>query len=204
MRIHDLSVPLEPGLEPWPGDRPFRLEPTARIPDGSAVNLSAVAGSVHNGTHADAPHHVVDGAAGSGELPLEAFLGPAVVLEAPAAFELEGRRLARAVPRGARVLLRSGRREFRRFPASWQAVPSTWIEALAGRAVPLVGTDAPSLDPRDSRKLEAHRACVAAGIQIVENLVLTDVEPGRYELVALPLRIQGADAAPLRAVLVEA
>lgn len=203
MKIHDISVPLEPGLEPWPGDRPFRLEVTARIAEGASVNLSAIGGSVHNGTHVDAPHHVEEGAPRAGALPLGAFLGPAVVLDSPAAFELAGSRVSRAVPRGSRVLLRSGRRDFRRFPERWPAVPPAWIEELAAREVPLLGTDAPSLDPPESRTLAAHRACVAAGIQILENLVLTDVESGSYELMALPLRVVGADAAPVRAVLVE-
>lgn len=199
----DISVPLSEETEPWPGDEPFRLDATARIADGDSVNLGSLTTSLHNGTHADAPLHVVESGASAEALPLEAFMGPAVVLDAPEALELSGPALESAVPEGDRVLLRWGREDHRSFPDRVEPVPPAWIRRLAGRGVPLLGTDAPSVDAVDSRGLPAHHACVGAGIQILENLVLGHVDPGRYELRALPLRIQAADAAPVRAVLVE-
>lgn len=182
---------------------PVRLEATARIADGDSVNLRSLTTSLHNGTHADAPLHVVESGASSDRLPLEAFMGPAVVLDAPEALQLSGSALERAVPEGHRVLLRWGREDHRAFPDRVEPVPPTWIRRLAGRDVPLLGTDTPSVDAVDSRELPAHHACVEAGIQILENLVLGHVDPGRYELRALPLRIEGADAAPVRAVLID-
>lgn len=203
MRIHDVSAPLGAGTEPWPGDTPFELDETARIADGDACNVSALRTSPHNGTHADAPRHVVEGGEAVDRLPLEPFVGPAVVLERERALGLEGEALARAVPGGHRVLLRSGRSDPRSFPDRVPGVPVDWIDALAERDVPLLGVDLPSVDDRDSRELPAHQACLRHGIQILENLVLDGVEPGGYRLVALPLRIEGADASPVRAVLIE-
>lgn len=199
--IWDITAPLAPDTQPWPGDVPVSLRRTARIRDGDAVNLGALTTSLHNGSHADAPHHVRDGGDTAERLPLEAFLGPAVVLDAPEVFRLGGEALAEAVPRGARVLLRAGRPDGRRFPERVTAVPPGWIGALADRDVPLLGTDQPSLDPLDSRELEAHETCLERGIQIVENLVLGHVPSGILELIALPLLVEGGDAAPLRAVL---
>lgn len=129
-------------------------------------------------------------------------MGPAIVLDAPEALELSGSALESAVPEGARVLLRWGRKDHRSFPDRVEPIPPAWIRRLAGRGVPLLGTDAPSVDAVDSTELPAHHACVGAGIQILENLALAHVDPGRYELRALPLRVRAADAAPVRAVLV--
>lgn len=182
---------------------PVRLESTAQIADGDSVNLGSLTTSLHNGTHADAPLHVVESGASAERLPLEAFMGPAVVLDAPGALGLSGSALERAVPAEHRVLLRWGREDHRIFPDRVEPVPPAWIRRLAGRGVPLLGTDAPSVDAVDSTELPAHHACVEAGIQILENLVLGHVDPGRYELRALPLRIEAADAAPVRAVLID-
>lgn len=159
--------------------------------------------SLHNGTHADAPLHVRDGGRPVDRLPLRAFMGPAVVVDAPEALDADARELERLVPRRHRVLLRWGRTDHASFPDRVEPVPAGWVRRIAERDVPLLGTDLPSLDPLDSRELPAHGACVEAGVQILENLVLADVEPGRYELRALPLRVRGADASPVRAVLID-
>lgn len=200
-RIWDVSMLLSPGTEPWPGDTPVSLRRQARLADGDTVNLGTLVTSLHNGTHADAPLHVLEDGDPADRLPLDPFVGPAVVLDAPGAFRLTGQALAAAVPRGTRVLLRAGRPEPRRFPDRMTPVPPEWIGALAELGVPLLGTDQPSVDPVDSIELPAHRACFGHGMQVVENLMLEDVPSGILELVALPLKVEGADAAPLRAVL---
>lgn len=202
-RIIDISAPLSEEVAPWPGDEPVRLESTARIADGASVNLRRLSTSLHNGTHADAPLHVREGGHGAADLPLAPFMGPAVVLEAPDALGSGGPERPRSVPRGHRVLLRWGRRDHRSFPEEVPPVPPAWIRRLTERDVPLLGTDLPSVDAVDSRELPAHHACVEGGIQVLENLVLEHVEPGRYELRALPLRLERGDASPVRAVLVE-
>lgn len=202
-RIIDVSVPLSEEVEPWPGDAPVRLRPTARIADGDSVNLSRLSTSLHNGTHADAPLHVLEDGRPVDRLPLDPFMGPAVVRDAPDVLRMAGEELERAVPTGHRVLLRWGRSDHRTFPREVAPVPPGWVRRLVERDVPLLGTDAPSVDALDSTELPAHRACVEGGLQILENLVLGHVEPGRYELRALPLRLEGADASPVRAVLIE-
>lgn len=202
-RIIDVSAPLSGASEPWPGDEPVRLDRTARIADGDSVNVGRLSTSLHNGTHADAPLHVSESGVPVDRLSLDAFMGPAVVLDAPAALEPTGRPLDRAVPRGHRVLLRWGREDHRSFPDDVPAVPAEWVRRLGELDVPLLGTDAPSVDPVDSTELRAHHACVEAGIQILENLVLGHVDPGLYEIRALPLRLEGADASPVRAVLID-
>lgn len=202
MRIHDVTAVLGQGTAPWPGDVAMRLEATAEMGEGGTCNVGAIRTSLHNGTHVDAPYHVREETPTVDALELEPFLGPARVLERPSAGE-DPMALAGEVPRGHRVLLRTGRDDFRRFPEDFPGVPPEWIEALAGREVPLLGVDTPSVDPPESEELPAHHACVDSGIRILENLDLSDVRPGTYRLVALPLRIRGGDASPVRAVLLE-
>jgi arylformamidase len=202
--LYDVSVAVRAGTPEWPGDAPFGCGWTARIADGSTVNLSSISGSPHVGTHADAPLHVHDGWPASDELPLEAFVGDALVLDvsASAAGPLG---LGADDPRLAgieRLLLRTGRTiATGAFPAAWPVLSVEAAVALAARGIRLIGVDAPSVDERDSRTLDVHRALFGGGAYVLENLDLRAVPEGRYELIAPPQRLVGLDAAPVRAVL---
>jgi arylformamidase len=202
--ILDISVLVQPGTPEWPGDVPFSCGWSARIEQGASMNLSHVAGSPHVGTHADAPLHVRDGWPASHELPLEPFLGPVLVLDvsrAPAgtlALDADDPRLERC----ERLLLRTDRTIAEgTFPASWPVLSAATALLLAARGVKLVGVDAPSVDERESKTLDVHQALFGGGAYVLENLDLRGVAEGTYELVALPQRLGGLDAAPVRAVL---
>lgn len=202
--IRDISVLVHPGTPEWPGDAPFSCGWTARVAEGSSVNLSWTSGSPHVGTHADAPLHVRDGAAASDALPLGAFLGPALVLDVSTApdgelsLDADDARLAGV----ERLLLRTGRSiASGEFPASWPVLRAEAARALAERGLKLLGVDCPSVDERESKTLDVHHAVFGGGAFILENLDLRDVPEGEYELVSLPQRLQGLDAAPVRAVL---
>lgn len=202
--IRDISVLVQPGIPEWPGDVPFSCGWTCRIAEGAAINLSSIAGSPHVGTHADAPLHVRDGWPASDALPLEVFLGAAVVLDVSdaddgaLAFDLADPRLAGA----ERLLLKTGRTIAEgAFPRSWPVLRASDAAALASRGLRLLGVDAPSVDERESKTLEVHHALFGAGAYVLENLDLRNVPAGVYELVALPQRLAGLDAAPVRAVL---
>ena len=202
--LYDVSVAVRVGTPEWPGDAPFGCGWTARIADGASVNLSSIAGSPHVGTHADAPLHVHDGWPASDALPLGAFLGEAFVLDVsgsgagPLLLDADDPRLAGV----ERLLLRTGRTiATGEFPADWPVLPAATAAALAQRGLRLVGVDAPSVDERESRSLHVHRALFGGGAFVLENLDLGEVAEGHYELIALPQRLVGLDAAPVRAVL---
>lgn len=202
--IFDVSVLVRPGTPEWPGDVPYSCGWTCRVADGASINLSHVAGSPHVGTHADAPLHVRDGWPASEALPLEVFLGPALVLDVSGgpdgilALEVDDPRLDGC----QRLLLRTGRTiAHGSFPRAWPALSAATAGALAARGVRLVGVDAPSVDERESKTLDVHHALFGAGAYVLENLDLRGVAAGPYELVALPQRLDGLDAAPVRAVL---
>lgn len=205
--ILDISQPLGRETAAWPGDRRLSLEWTLRRERGDSVNAAAIEVSVHVGTHADGPLHTTDGPA-VGALPLEPFIGPAVVVDARAHVSgdpplVQPSALDDVDPGlTPRVLLRTGTAgDPGRFPDRFAALSPALCRRMARSGCRLAGTDAPSVDPVDSKSLEAHRILVDAGIPNLENLDLSGVEPGRYTLVALPLRLVEADSSPVRAVL---
>ncbi len=206
----DISVRVAPGTPEWPGDTPYACGWTARLAEGSTVNLSAITLSPHVGTHADAPLHVRDGWAASDAFPLAAFVGSAAVVDVRSlggelSFDLLAE-TARAqdveLATVERLLLRTGQTITTGvFPDAWPWLAPTCVDRLCADSLVLLGVDAPSVDGRTSTTLATHHALFAAGAWNLENLDLQSVAPGYYELLALPLSLDGLDAAPARAVL---
>jgi arylformamidase len=202
--VIDISILVRPGTPEWPGDTPYSCGWAWTIAGGASVNVSAIATSPHVGTHADAPLHVADGWPGSEALPVDAFVGPCLVVgieEGQSVVEYDD--LGGRVPPGTeRLLLRTGRTiADGSFPESWPALSADCARRLVADGVRLLGVDAPSVDERDSKRLETHRALFEGGANVLENLDLRQVGDGPYQLLALPLRLEGLDAAPVRAVL---
>jgi len=204
-RLWDISQTLRSDLPVWPGDTPFAARRTWDMAAGSPVNVSAFESSTHAGTHADAPLHYAASGAASAALDLDPYLGPCRLVDARG----EGPRIGADFVRGLgalppRVLFRT----YARFPhdawrSDFTAISAEAITAMAQAGVRLIGIDSPSLDPEASKTMDAHHAVLAADMRILEGLVLDDVPPGDYELIALPLKLAGLDAAPVRAVLRE-
>lgn len=213
-RRHDITMLLRPGTPEWPGDTPFSCGWTTQIEAGAPYNLSHFRMSPHVGTHADAPLHVRRAGAAAEALPLEAFHGPAYVVELPAVLRdcaypseacIDFEDLEPHVPAGVeRLLLRTDASTAEgEFPAIWPSLTPDCIQRLCRGGLRLLGVDAPSVDPRESKTLDSHKALFAGGAVNLENLDLRGVPPGWFELVAYPLRLAGLDAAPVRAVLLE-
>ena len=204
MRLWDISPPVDERTPVFPGDTPFRRQWTATLGPGCPVNVSAITLSPHVGAHADAPLHYDPQGAAIGALDLEPYLGPCRVIHAIGCGPLvEERHLAHALDGlPPRVLVRTyARAPLERFDEALTAFAPATIEALADRGVRLVGIDTASIDPAASKTLESHQAIRRRGLRVLENLWLDAVPEGDYELIALPLRLVGADASPVRAVL---
>jgi len=212
-RILDISPPIGAGAIVWPGDTPFALE-VAWSPDfGDAVTVSKMTFSPHTGAHADAPVHVGASPTDAAGMDLSAFWGPCIVLDwrgeiasSPrGAIELEALEARSAEFAGAeRVLFRTLDLPLESFPEAFPHFTPEAAEWLADRAangLRLVGIDTFSVDAPDSKDLMAHRVLFGGGLVVLEELELSAVAPGRYELVALPLKIVGGDASPVRAAL---
>jgi arylformamidase len=180
------------------------------IESGASVTLSTLRSTVHLGAHADGPNHYGRGAPSIDRVPLDRYLGECAVLDAPV------KRGVRVTPgdvrgldgcRATRVLIRTGTFPD---PEKWNddfaALSVELIEALAARGVVTIGIDSPSVDLKESKDLPAHAAMLRHGIAILEGLSLRGVPSGpdrAYELIALPLPLEGFDASPVRAVLRE-
>jgi arylformamidase len=204
MHLIDITRPVRSGIAVWPGDAPFRMDWTMRVADGASVNLSELHLSAHTGTHADAPFHVADDGRRIGEIPLEAYIGEALVVDATGWTSIGLDRIERLLQeeRPERVLFRTGCwHGSDEFPERFPPIEPDAARAMAAAGVRLVGTDAPSVDPFDSTELATHHVFRHAGIVNLENLLLDHVPPGRYELIALPLRLEEACGSPVRAVL---
>lgn len=196
--IIDISRPLAPDTAVFPGDVPFSRLWTLQMEAGDSCNVSEIRGSSHAGTHVDLPYHFgfeVE------EPSLEAFVGPAVVIEVNDWAALSDL----TIPMSRRVLFktRNSRTESTRFDAEFDCLPPSATDWLIENRAVLVGVDGPSVDPVDSKELDNHKRLASAGIAILENLDLTRAEPGEYDLIALPLKVPGADATWVRAVLLK-
>lgn len=203
-RVWDISQTLRPGLPVWPGDTQFAFERTWDMAAGSPVNVARMTMSTHSGTHGDAPLHYANDAPDIASVDLAPYIGECLVVDARGArgaVEIGDLPTLDGVDR---VLLRT----FEAFPheewnPAFTAIAPETIRWLAAQGVRLIGTDAPSVDPQESKSMDAHRAVLDADMRILEGLVLDDVPPGRYELIALPLKIAGGDAGLCRAILRE-
>ena len=204
MRILDISPPITESLAVWPGDEPFAQRWLLRIADGANLDLSSIHTTVHLGAHTDGPSHYAANAPGIGERPLEPYIGPCEVIRVQVA---RGERIRPAhltgPVRAPRVLFHTGTFPD---PENWNndfaALSPELVDHLADQGVRLVGLDTPSVDLFDDKALESHTAIFRRDLCILEGVILDAVMPGLYTLIALPLRILGADASPVRAVLI--
>jgi arylformamidase len=200
----DISPPLSVGMGVFPGDALFEVSQTFAIGPGCPVNVARFAMSTHCGAHVDAPLHYDPAGASIDTLDLDDFIGPARVIDARGAgplcrFEEIESALDGAPPRLLFRLMEGG--DHFTWPAGFRALAPETVERLAETGIRLIGVDVPSVDPETSKALPSHMACRRHDIRIIENLELAGVIPGDYELIALPLRLKGLDAAPVRAVL---
>jgi arylformamidase len=196
VQIFDVSVPIRTGMVTYPGDPTVELERVNAIAEGATANLTRIDMGAHSGTHVDAPVHFLDGAAGTESLPLDALLGPCVVV---AAEDLTRDSVA-AAPEAERVLFKTPNSELwarDEFPEQFARLDGAGARLLVERGVKLVGVDYLSVGDH-----EAHRTLLGAGVVPLEGLDLRGIETGPYFLVCAPLRLVGSDGAPARVLLV--
>ena len=197
----DISRPLSNSTAHWPGDTPFDFSLPVRRESGNGINVGVFNASTHFGTHLDAPFHFTDSTETIDQLDLGVCYGDALVVDVCGQRLIGPELLPDTLPR--RVLLRTDSwLSSAEFPFSIPALSLEAVRKLAAQSVTLVGVDVPSVDELDSKDLPIHHALYRSGITILESLYLVNVIPGYYLLAAFPLRLQGGDAAPVRAVLI--
>lgn len=201
--LYDITPTISPRLGVWPGDTPCSREVITRLEEGALSTLSTIHATAHLGAHADAPCHYDEQGECMASRSLEFFLGPCQVVDVEIGngerFGMEHLRDSITEPR---VLFRTGTfPDPDRWNDDFAGIEPGLIESLGAQGVRTIGIDTPSVDLLSAEELIAHRACARCDITILEGLLLTDVPAGRYELIALPLKLEGFDASPVRALL---
>lgn len=202
----DLSVPLRTGMVHWPDNPPVQIERMLNIERGDPCNVSRLSLGAHTGTHMDAPIHFLNTGAGIDTMPFTATIGPARVIEInnPQAITPEELQL-HELRRNERVLFKT-----QNSARCWQSdafvedfvyIAQDAARYLVAQQVQTVGVDYLSVGGFRQDGVETHQALLEAGIWIIEGLNLASIEPGMYDLICLPLRIEGGDGAPARAIL---
>jgi arylformamidase len=201
--IYDISPPITRDLKVWPGDTPPTREVLCDLSRGDNITLSTLRMTVHAGAHADAPSHYAIEGASIDERPLEMYLGPCQVMHVSSG---PNRGVLPAdLPdrvRAPRILLGTGTYPNATvFREDFAALSPEFVDFVHSEGVVLVGIDTPSVDLFHSQDQPVHQRFAAHNMAILEGLVLAGVPDGLYELVALPLRLMGFDASPVRAIL---
>jgi arylformamidase len=203
MKVIDISRRLENGMPVWPGDTPFQYEVSWSKADSGSVNVGSLSMSAHTGTHVDAPFHFDDNGKRIIELDLDLYIGPVRVIDMTEKDSIGAKDLKDINLEGfQRVLFKTlAWKNSREFPEKIPYLEADLGPFLAERGIRLIGVDVPSVDPIDSKDLHAHHSLNENGIHILESVLLEQVEPGDYELIALPLPLVEGDGSPVRAVL---
>ncbi len=205
--LYDITPAITPNLCVWPGDTAITREVLMDLEKGDTVTLSTLRTTVHLGAHADGPNHYAKGGEAIGERSLSYYLGPCRVITATVEHGARARVEDLAIDdleelNARRVLIKTGT-----FPDSdaWNedfaAIEPALVDALAAAGVITIGIDTPSVDLQTSKDLPSHAAFARHDMAILEGLRLDAVPDGEYELIALPLKLMGFDASPVRAVL---
>lgn len=205
MKYYDISLNLSAETVGWIGSTPFELVERRRMSRGEHNNTSAVSMSVHAGTHLDAPFHFVPDGATIDALPLDTFMGPALVHAVEADRYITEAHVGQLPLRGeTRVLFKTRNSVLLKrsaFDPDFVAFSVEAARALVARGVRLVGVDYLSVAHAGDEQIPVHRALLDHGVALLEGIDLSAVSPGRYELICFPIRLRGSDGAPCRAVL---
>ena len=194
----DISVPLKTNMVHWPDNPPVRIERALDLTKGDGANVSKISMGSHTGTHMDAPVHFVQSGKGIDRLPMSVAIGRARVIHIEDTVSIKpGELVPHKIRKGERILFKTGNS-----PRCWQTdsfttdfvhLTAEGARFLIDRGVKMVGIDYLSIGGYKVDGSETHRYLLEAGVWIVEGLDLSQVEPGEYILVCLPLKILGGD-----------
>lgn len=202
----DISVPVRNGMVRWPGDPPFLIERAQDQAKGDVATVSKMELGVHTGTHMDAPLHFIPNGRTIDEMPLDATVGRARVIQINDSKSIRREELLpRAISAGERILFKTANSaqawSSDRFAEDFVFIAHDAARYLAECGILCVGVDYLSVGGFREDGPETHHALLEAGIWIIEGLNLSAIEPGEYEMACLPLRLIGSEGAPARAIL---
>lgn len=205
-RLYDVSLTIHSGMKVWPGDAPVELETLTDMSD-SLCNLSALRLGSHAGTHVDAPRHFLTDGVGVDDIKLDLLVGPARLFQLTDAACIDRKLLEGLDLEGVSRLLLGTRNSAlwrqAEFCEDYIYLTEDAAAYLVEKQIKLVGIDYLSVEEFNSVENPVHYILLGAGTVIIEGLDFTNVPPGDYELLCLPLKVKGADGAPARVILKE-
>lgn len=206
--IFDITMNLSSDFPGWSGDAPGRIERTSSISRGDLYNSSSIRSSLHWGTHIDAPFHLNEDKWTVDQIPLDILMGEVQVLEIPEVKKINAQILERySIKSQTRVLIKTRNSEFWKesftFREDFSALTEDAAKYIVKLGIKLVGIDYFSLDLYDAVDLPVHRILYQHNIVGIELLDLRQVKGGYYDLICLPIKIEGGDGAPARVVLLK-
>ena len=206
-RIYDISVPIRSGGLVYPGNPEIDIALQQAVAKGAGANVSTIRFGSHTGTHADAARHFFDDGQTVDKIPLERLIGPSLLLSFADDVRSVGAAELRAhdIRGQTRILLRTRNSAFlsqKEFVMDYTYLAPDGAQYLVDQGVELVGIDYLSIEQFHSGHHLTHRALLERSVVIVEGLDLSVPPPGEYQFICLPLRIEGCDGAPARAVLI--
>jgi arylformamidase len=203
----DISVPLRTGMANWPGDLGVTIQQTQNINEGDVCNVRTISMSAHTGTHMDAPLHFIANGRSIDTMPIDATVGSARVIGIDDEQVIGPEELERHdLKPGERILFKTRNsgmsfQSYDEFSPEFVAISAGAARYLVEHRVRTVGVDYLSVGALEGDGVDTHRILLGAGLWVIEGLNLSRVSPGDYDLVCLPLKIQGGDGAPARAAL---
>ena len=208
MEIIDITIPLTPRTPVWEGDQGITIKQNVFKSEASDFNISRIEMGVHAGTHIDSPYHLFNHGSTVDKIPLDILFGEATVLEVSSDWDVINSEalLASGFNSGVeRLILKTQNTEYwirdpYGFHGDYIGIDTEGAEFLVSQGVKLVGVDYFSASPMNDL-VRPHEILLEAGVVILENAYLVDVLAGEYQLVCLPLKLQGTDGAPVRAIL---
>ena len=202
----DLTVPIRNGMTDWPGDPAVSIERFSDQGRGDDYNASRLLINTHTGTHMDAPMHFISGGDGIDKLPMDAVIGRTRVIEIDDPHSISRRELESCnLGEGERILFktRNSLKPWYDLPFSenYVALGEEGALLLAEKHTRLVGVDYLSAALYGNEAAATHRALLGAGVWIVEGINLSNVQTGEYQMICLPLKIEGCDGSPVRVLI---
>ena len=202
----DISLTIHPGMPYWPDNPAVSIEPSQCLAHGDVCNVSKLTIGTHTGTHVDGINHFIKDGLGIDKMPLDATIGKARVIEIKDDKQIKVVELEpHNIQAGERILFKTRNSEVAlksaKFVENFVHISTEAAQYLAQKQVRTVGVDYLSVGGYQGNVVEVHHALLGSGIWAIEGLNLSQVEPGEYELICLPIKLKDGDAGLARAIL---
>jgi len=206
LKIFDISPEISQTTAVFPGDTPFSRNEVMSTKNGEHLTLSSISTTVHIGAHTDAPNHYHQDGCDIASRDLDFYIGDCQIIEInlPRKTRIQTTDIENIEISAPRILFKTNSfPDPNQWNEDFNALSAELVKYLKGKGCKLIGIDTPSVDLADDKELESHLAIYENDMAILEGVVLSDITPGVYKLIAAPLKIKDADASPVRAILIE-